>query len=77
MGFRKVIVNEAEKCPCCGGKSGLRYQVRVHVSCALRWGSSEPEPEIKETQEYLYAAKHPQTAVCINCGKRVEFEING
>lgn len=73
MGFRKVIVNEDKECPSCGGKSGLRYHVRVDFTYFIKWGESCPQ--VEKDSFYPVITKTPKTAKCIDCGKRVEFSI--
>ncbi len=77
MAFKKLIVNELGQCPDCGGKSGLRYYVKMDVPHLIKWGDNVRTI----AKEFLSVnakkkRKETKTARCIDCGKRVEFEIN-
>ena len=73
MPFKKIIVNELKECPDCGGKSGLRYYVKMDVPFILSWLDDGIMQESIQLVDHSYI--QPKTAKCIDCDRRVEFEI--
>lgn len=58
-----------DACPKCGGTSGFEYTVLLRSTRAGMWGKFEGgEVSTK-------VLKDPQTVTCIDCGKRVKWDV--
>ncbi len=75
MAFKKLIVNELDQCPDCGGKGGLRYFKKMDVPHFIEWGSTTTMIRASEFLKMNNQPAKTKTARCIDCGKRVEFEV--
>ena len=56
-------------CPHCGGGGGHQYIMRVRMVMANGWGQ---EPECQDTGD---ASPKPKTVRCVDCGRRVKYEL--
>jgi DNA-directed RNA polymerase subunit RPC12/RpoP len=69
MPFKKINVSEHQKCPECGGATGLKYYRKVDTAFGIPWGSDT----ISKQLNTHFKKQLPKTARCADCGKRVEL----
>jgi hypothetical protein len=58
------------QCPKCGGTSGFSYDLVIRTHRIGSWNENDDE-EV----DICTVVKFPATVVCVDCGKRVKWDV--